>query len=74
MDTGAWLRGLGLLLDPISIFGSTIAHRGLFERGLAILERAQALPDKNAFDVTVVSFHQARAHLFRGDAEAAAPI
>ena len=63
-----------LLLDSMSILGSTLAHRGHFDRAFAILERAQAIPQKNAFDVTVVSFHHARAHLFRGDTDLAAPI
>jgi class 3 adenylate cyclase/tetratricopeptide (TPR) repeat protein len=63
-----------LLLDSMSILGHTLAHRGHFDRALSILKRAQALPQKNAFDLTVVSFHHARAHLFRGDADSAAPI
>ena len=63
-----------LLVDSMSILGHVLAHRGHFDRAFAILERAQALPQKNAFDVSVVNFHHARAHLFRGDADAAAPI
>jgi class 3 adenylate cyclase/tetratricopeptide (TPR) repeat protein len=63
-----------LALDSMSILGSTLAHCGHFDRAFAVLERAQALPQKNAFDVTVVSFHHARAHLFRGDSDLAAPI
>ncbi len=52
----------------------TLAHRGHFDRAFAILERAQALPQKNAFDVSILNYHHARAHLFRGDADSAAPI
>jgi class 3 adenylate cyclase/tetratricopeptide (TPR) repeat protein len=63
-----------LLVDSMSILGHVLAHRGHFDRAFPILERAQALPQKNAFDVSVVNFHHARAHLFRGDADAAAPI
>jgi class 3 adenylate cyclase/tetratricopeptide (TPR) repeat protein len=63
-----------LLLDSMSILGHTLAHRGQFDRGLPILERAQALPNRNAFDFSVVRFHHARAHLFRGDTSSAAPI
>ena len=63
-----------LQLDSMSILGSTLAHRGLFDRGLALLDRAQALPQKNAFDIAVVSFHHARAHLFRGEASAASAM
>jgi class 3 adenylate cyclase/tetratricopeptide (TPR) repeat protein len=63
-----------LLVDSMSILGHVLAHRGHFDRAFSILERAQALPQKNAFDVSVVNFHHARAHLFRGDADAAAPI
>jgi class 3 adenylate cyclase/tetratricopeptide (TPR) repeat protein len=63
-----------LLLDSMSILAHVLAHRGQFDRAFAILERAQAHPQKNAFDVSIVSFHHARAHLFRGDADAAAPI
>jgi class 3 adenylate cyclase/tetratricopeptide (TPR) repeat protein len=63
-----------LLLDSMSILGSTLAHRGQFDKGLPILERAQALPNRNAFDFSVVRFHHARAHLFRGDTGSAAPI
>jgi tetratricopeptide (TPR) repeat protein len=63
-----------LLLDSMSILGSTLAHRGQFDRGLLILERAQALPQRNAFDFSVVRFHHARAHLFRGDTSLAAPL
>jgi hypothetical protein len=40
-----------LLLDSMSILANTLAHRGHFDRAFAILERAQALPQKNAFDV-----------------------
>ena len=63
-----------LLLDSMSILGNTLAHRGHFDRAFAILERAQALPQKNAFDFSILSNHRARAHLFRGDADLAAPI
>jgi tetratricopeptide (TPR) repeat protein len=63
-----------LLLDSMSILGETLAHRGDFDRAFPILERAQGLPQKNAFDVSVASFHHARGHLIRGDADAAAPI
>ena len=63
-----------LLLDSMSILGHTLAHRGQFDKGLPILERAQALPNRNAFDFSVVRFHRARAHLFRGDTSSAAPI
>ena len=63
-----------LLLDSMSILGSVLGHCGQFDQAFAILERAQAIPQKNAFDVTVVSFHHARAHLFRGDSDLAAPI
>jgi tetratricopeptide (TPR) repeat protein len=63
-----------LLLDSMAILAHTLAHRGNFERAFAILERAQALPRKNAFDSSILSNHHARAHLFRGDAEAAARI
>jgi tetratricopeptide (TPR) repeat protein len=63
-----------LLVDSMSILGHVLAHRGHFDRAFPILERAQALPQKNAFDVSVVNFHHARAYLFRGDADAAAPI
>ena len=63
-----------LLLDSMSILGHVLAHRGHFDRAFPILERAQALPHKNAFDVSVVSFHHARAYLLRGDPGSAAPI
>jgi class 3 adenylate cyclase/tetratricopeptide (TPR) repeat protein len=63
-----------LLLDSMSILGHTLAHRGHFDRAFAILERAQALPQKNAFDVGVVNAHHVRAHLFRGDVELAEPM
>jgi tetratricopeptide (TPR) repeat protein len=63
-----------LLLDSMSILGHTLAHRGQFDRAFAILERARGLPQKNAFDVGVVNAHLVRAHLFRGDVEAAVPI
>ena len=63
-----------LLLDSMSILGSTLAHRGHFDRAFPILERAQALPQKNAFDVSVIGYHHARAHLIRGDTASAAPI
>jgi hypothetical protein len=32
------------------------------------------LPQRNAFDFSVVRFHHARAHLFRGDTSSAAPL
>jgi class 3 adenylate cyclase/tetratricopeptide (TPR) repeat protein len=63
-----------LLLDSMSVLGSTLAHRGHFDRAFPILERAQALPQKNAFDVTVIGYHHARAHLVRGDTASATPI
>jgi class 3 adenylate cyclase/tetratricopeptide (TPR) repeat protein len=63
-----------LLLDSMLILAHVLAHRGSFDRAFAILERAQALPQKNAFDLAIVCFHHARAHLFRGDANSAAPI
>lgn len=63
-----------LLLDSMSILAHTLAHRGQFDRAFAIFERAQALPQKNAFDFSILSNHHARAHLFRGDADSAAAI
>ena len=63
-----------LLLDSMSILAHTLAHRGHFDRAFAFLERAQALPQRNAFDFSVVRFHHARAHLFRGDTSSAAPL
>jgi class 3 adenylate cyclase/tetratricopeptide (TPR) repeat protein len=63
-----------LLLDSLSILGSTLANRGHFDRAFPILERAQALPQKNAFDVSVIGYHHARAHLIRGDTASATPI
>ena len=63
-----------LLLDSMLILAHTLAHRGHFDRAFAILERAQALPQKNAFDLAILCFHHARAHLFRGDADSAAPM
>ena len=63
-----------LLLDSMSILGEMLAHRGHFDRAFAILERAQALPQKNAFDASILNNHHARAHLFRGDANSAAPM
>ena len=63
-----------LLLDSMVILAHTLAHRGHFDRAFAILERAQALPQKNAFDSSILNNHHARAYLFRGDADAAAPI
>jgi tetratricopeptide (TPR) repeat protein len=63
-----------LLLDSMSILAHTLAHRGHFDRAFAILERARALPQKNAFDVSILSGHFVSAHLFRGDAESAAPM
>ena len=63
-----------LLLDSMSILGEALACRGLYDRGFAILERALALPQKNAFDIGVINSHLVRAHLFRGDVESAAPI
>jgi tetratricopeptide (TPR) repeat protein len=63
-----------LLLDSMAILANTLANRGHFDRAFAILERAQALPQKNAFDFSILSNHHARAHLFRGDADSAAPI
>ena len=63
-----------LLLDSMAILAHTLAHRGHFDRAFPILERAQALPQKNAFDLAILCFHHARAHLFRGDADAAAPM
>ncbi len=56
------------------ILAHTLAHRGHFDRAFAILERAQALPQKNTFDSSILNNHHARAHLFRGDADAAASI
>ena len=63
-----------LLLDSMAILAHTLAHRGHFDRAFAILERAQALPQKNAFDFSILSNHRARVHLFRGDTDAAEPI
>ena len=63
-----------LLLDSMSILGSTLAHRGHFDRAFPILERAQALPQKNAWDRSVIDWHHARAHLIRGDTVSATPI
>ena len=63
-----------LLLDSMSILAHTLAHRGHFDRAFAILERAHALPQKNAFDFSILRNHHARAYLFRGDADAAEPI
>jgi class 3 adenylate cyclase/tetratricopeptide (TPR) repeat protein len=63
-----------LLLDSMLILAHTLAHRGHFDQAFAIFERAQALPQKNAFDSSILNNHHARAHLFRGDADAAAPI
>jgi class 3 adenylate cyclase/tetratricopeptide (TPR) repeat protein len=63
-----------LLLDSMSILGHTLAHRGHFDRAFAILQRARAIPQKNAFDLGVVNAHHVRAHLFRGDVELAEPM
>jgi class 3 adenylate cyclase/tetratricopeptide (TPR) repeat protein len=63
-----------LLLDSMSILAHTLAHRGHFDRAFATLERAQALPQKNAFDSSILNNHHARAYLFLGDADSAAPI
>ena len=63
-----------LLLDSMSILAHTLAHRGHFDRAFALLERAHALPQKNAFDFSILRNHHARAHLFRGDADLAAPM
>jgi class 3 adenylate cyclase/tetratricopeptide (TPR) repeat protein len=63
-----------LLVDSMSMLGSTLAHCGEFERGLTILQRAKAIPTENAFDLTVVSYHLGRAHLYRGEAHLARPI
>ncbi len=63
-----------LLLDSMLILAHTLAHRGQFDRAFAILERAQALPQKNAFDFSILRNQHARAHLFRGDADLAAPM
>jgi tetratricopeptide (TPR) repeat protein len=60
-----------LLLDSMSILSHTLAHRGHFDRAFAILERAQGLPQKNAFDSSILNNHHARAYLFRGDADSA---
>ena len=46
-----------LLLDSMSILAHTLAHRGHFDRAFAILERAHALPQKNAFDVSILYGH-----------------
>jgi class 3 adenylate cyclase/tetratricopeptide (TPR) repeat protein len=78
MRDPAQIRDFGtagsLLLDSMSILGEMLAHRGHFDRAFAILERAQALPQKNAFDTSILNNHHARAHLFRGDANSAAPM
>ena len=66
--------GGSLLLDSMLILAHVLAHRGLFDRAFALLGRAQALPQKNAWDFSILSNHHARAHLFRGDADSAAPI
>jgi tetratricopeptide (TPR) repeat protein len=63
-----------LLLDSMSILAHMLGHRGHFDRAFAILERARAIPQKNAFDIGVVNAHHARVHLFRGDAELAEPM
>jgi len=63
-----------LLLDSMVILAHTLAHRGQFDRAFAILELAQALPQKNAFDSSILNNHYARAYLFRGDAETAVPL
>jgi tetratricopeptide (TPR) repeat protein len=63
-----------LLLDSMSILAHTLAHRGHFDQAFALLERAHALPQKNAFDSSILRNHHARAHLFRGDADLAAPL
>ena len=63
-----------LLVDSMSILGEMLAHRGHFDQAFAILERAQAFPQKNAFDSSILNNHHARAHLFRGDGDSAAPI
>ena len=63
-----------LLLDSMLILAHTLAHRGHFDRAFAILERAQGLPQKNAFDSSILNNHHARAYLFRGDADSATPI
>jgi tetratricopeptide (TPR) repeat protein len=60
-----------LLLDSMLILSHTLAHRGHFDRAFAILERAQGLPQKNAFDSSILNNHHARAYLFRGDADSA---
>jgi hypothetical protein len=61
-------------VDSMSMLGSTLAHCGEFERGLTMLQRANAIPMQSAFDRTVVSYHLSRAHLYRGDAHLAQPI
>ncbi len=63
-----------LLLDSMLILSHTLAHRGHFDRAFAILERARGLPQKNAFDSSILNNHHARAYLFRGDADSATPI
>ena len=60
-----------LLLDSMLILSHTLAHRGHFDRAFAILERARGLPQKNAFDSSILNNHHARAYLFRGDADSA---
>ena len=60
-----------LLLDSMLILSHTLAHRGHFDRAFAILERARGLPQKNAFNSSILNNHHARAYLFRGDADSA---
>ena len=63
-----------LLVNSMAILGSTLAHCGEFERALSILQRAQAIPTRSAFDFIIVRYHLARSHLHRGDAHLALPI
>ncbi len=63
-----------LLLNSMLILARVFAHRGHFDRAFALLDRAQALPQKNAWDFSILSNHHARAYLFRGDADSAEPI
>ena len=62
-----------LMIDSMSMLGSCLAHCGEFERGAAVLDRAERLAPSGDFDILVFEFHRNRFHLQKGDASSALP-
>ncbi|MEX1179481.1 MAG: adenylate/guanylate cyclase domain-containing protein [Cucumibacter sp.] len=63
-----------LVTDSMATLGTIYAYCGEFEKGLALLERADRLATTGAFDILVVQYHMNRTLLHRGDAATALPL